>query len=99
MHVSIRTLKSQDGITIEVAPSESLGELRRRCSSLLPYSGNCKLLLRVRQLHSLSLPPVCTAVSVGSFLAVCLQGQTLSKKSVFGSLDLDPHDFLVRLNT
>lgn len=27
--------------------------------------------------------------------AVCLQGQTIPKRSVFGSLDLDPHDFLV----
>ena len=52
MNVSIRTLKSQAAISLEVDPSETLGDFKKRCSSLLPYSGNCKLLLRVRNGYS-----------------------------------------------
>lgn len=48
MNVSIRTLKSHAAILLAVEPSESLSDFKKRCSSQLPYNGNCRFLLRVR---------------------------------------------------
>lgn len=47
MHVSIRTLRSQDVLTVQIDDKETVGAFKKRSAACLPYDGNCKLMLRV----------------------------------------------------
>ena len=46
MLVSVRTLKSQDVLTVEVNPSDTVRSFRKRFAASL-HGGACKLFLRV----------------------------------------------------